>query len=136
MPGVPFADPFSRRLLDVAVVLWLTLWIVLGVAVKTQVQHLNQLNDTVSTAGSAFLETGRTLEELGSVPFVGDQIAQAGRRLEETGRNAIAGARTSRQSVRSIGLILGFTIATAPTVPVFVMYVPWRVWWGRRGRRP
>src|SRR5918994_2701172 len=82
----------SRSLLvaDVLVVAWTLVWIVLGVVVVREVRQLEDLSETVVTAGEALDQTGdglrgtsvglreahKALQVIESLPFVGREIEE------------------------------------------------------------
>jgi hypothetical protein len=114
------------RAVDVALTAWAACWLVLGVLIAIEVRGLSDLSRTVTTAGGAVEETGRSMQRLASVPIVGDDVARSADQVIEAGRQAQESGRSSRSSVRRLSLLLGVAIAVLPCAPL-LLYVPWRV---------
>jgi hypothetical protein len=107
------------------------LWVVAGWAVADRVRGLAEVSATVAKVGQASATVGETIRTL---PLVGGSLEDPARDITEAGRDAITSARAARQSARSLGTLLGFSIALIPSLPVLVLYVPGRVA-GARERR-
>jgi hypothetical protein len=117
----------ARAMLDAALVLWVAVWIYLGVSIGEQVNGLRQLSSTVTKVGVAVRTTGDAVSGLGSVPFVGGQIKDAGAQVKSAGESAIQSGRQSRNSVSSLSWMLALAIAVIPSVPVLGFYLPLRI---------
>jgi len=143
----------SRSLLaaDAAVVIWALLWSVVGVVVAQEVRQLEDLSDTVITAGEALEQTGeglrgtsaglreahRALEFVDSLPFAGPEIEEnlegaattldgIAREVTVTARSAEASGRSSKETVDDLSVILGLAIAVIPTLTLLAAYAPLR----------
>ena len=130
MDGERYALPFtgrSARVLDVAMVLWIALWIGFAVAVAIDIHNLGSLSDTLSSSGRALGETGRALRQLDTIPFVGSRIDAVADRIQEVARSAQASGAESHSSVASLSVLLGIAIALIPTIPVLALYLPLRM---------
>ena len=126
--------PAARRLLDLGVVAWAAAWIVVGVLVSREVEGLTDLSRTVTAAGLALQEAGAALSTLEGVPFVGDDVGEVGERTERAGRSARLSGSSSRESIESLSLLLGVSIAVAPSLPLVLLYLPMRIAWVRETR--
>ena len=136
---------------DLAVAAWAIVWIVLGVVVAREVRQLDDLSDTVVTAGEALDQTGdglrgtsdslreihRALQVLESLPIVGREIEEnlegaadtldgIAAEVEETARSAQASGRVSKESTADLSVILGLAVALVPTLTLFATYAPFR----------
>lgn len=136
---------------DLAVAAWAIVWIVLGVVVAREVRQLDDLSDTVVTAGEALDQTGdglrgtsdslreihRALQVLESLPVVGREIEEnlegaadtldgIAAEVEETARSAQASGRVSKESTADLSVILGLAVALVPTLTLFASYAPFR----------
>jgi hypothetical protein len=109
-------------------------WLVVGLLVAREVDGLTDLSETVSSAGVALEEAGRALQELEGLPFVGGDVGAVGERTERAGESAQASGRSSRESVESLSVLLGISIALAPTLPLLALYLPMRIGWIRQVR--
>jgi hypothetical protein len=130
--GVPFVYRPSTggrlvRVIDGILLVWVAAWIVIGLAVARDVRNLGTLSDTVVRAGTAVGETGRALQALEGLPFVGDRIARVAGQVDTAAAEAVRSGRNSRQSVESLSRLLGVSVAVIPTLPILAMYTPFRI---------
>lgn len=121
-----------RVALDAAVVVWAAAWIVVGLWVAREVEGLADLSETVTRAGIALEEAGVALQSLDGVPFVGEDVTRVGERTEQAGESARLSGRSSRESVESLSVLLGVSIAVAPSLPLLALYLPMRLAWRRQ----
>ena len=121
----------TTRILDVLLTLWVALWIAIGVLAGNELNELRTLSETVVGAGTALDQTGRALETIGEVPLVGEGPAELGRRVRESAADVQAAGRSSGESIRNLGLLLGLAIGVIPATPVLGFYLPLRL---RRAR--
>jgi hypothetical protein len=119
--------PRTVRILDALVAFWVVAWVVLALFVARGIRDLRDLSTTVAEAGIAIEATGRAVESLAGLPYVGDDIEQAGGRTAEAGRSAQESGRSSRESTETLSILLGLAIALVPTVPVLTLYAPVRI---------
>lgn len=121
--------PAGRRLvaLDVGIAIWAASWLGLGLWVADEARGLTRLSDTVVRVGTALKETGATVNQLDSLPLVGDAFKAPAQRIGEAGESASRSGRRSRESVSNLSTLLGFAIALIPSVPLLVLYLPLRV---------
>lgn len=126
--------PAARRLLDLAVLAWAVAWVVVGLLVAREVRGLTDLSRTVTAAGYALQEAGGALGSLQGVPFVGEDLDAVAERTERAGRSARESGRSSRESVESLSVLLGISIALAPSLPLIALYLPMRLAWIREVR--
>jgi hypothetical protein len=115
------------RILDAALLVWIGVWIWMGVAIGHEVSNLTSLSDTVVTAGQAVRDTGQALKSLEGIPFVGDRIAPIERQIADAGNSAVASGQQSRGDIEDLAFLLAFAIAVIPSVPLLALYVPFRV---------
>ena len=136
--GVGLAFPTAGvrliRLLDVVAVVWVVLWVALALLVGREVRNLRELSDTVVTAGVAIEETGGLVRNLGSIPFVGGQVATVADQVEQAGKSAQASGRDSRDSTENLSVLLALSIALIPTLPLLGLYLPLRWAWTNDAR--
>lgn len=123
-----------RIALDLAVALWAAAWIAVGFAVANEVRGLTDLSRTVGDAGIALEGAGDALAALDGVPFVGGNVKEVGERTARAGASARASSQSSRESIESLSVLLGVSIAVAPTLPLLLLYTPMRVAWSRQVR--
>lgn len=123
-----------RIALDLAVTLWAAAWIAVGFAVANEVRGLTDLSRTVGDAGLALEEAGSALAALDGVPFIGGNVREVGERTARAGASARTSGRSSRDSIESLSVLLGVSIAVAPTLPLLLLYAPMRIAWIRQIR--
>lgn len=121
------------RIADVVVVIWAALWIGMGVAVYHEVRGLHDISETLVQTGRAVDRTGKALQALDGVPFVGDRVRGYALEIRTAGTSAVKSGRSSRGHIDSLSVLLGLAVGLVPTVPVLALYVPLRRAW-RRGR--
>ena len=127
----------SRRTIraaDVALVLWLAVWIVLAVFVHRDLRHLSELSDAAIAAGEALTTTADALEVVAGIPFVGGSIPDLEDQVRTAARRTTVAGRQSRDDLESYATAITLAIAVGPTVPPLLFYVPLRLRW-RRDRR-
>jgi hypothetical protein len=122
------------RLADVALVLWVALWIAMGFAVAHEVRALSELSGTVTEVGRATSEVGGAVESIGGLPLVGDRVSNVGASVQRAGASAVQSGRSSGRSVRRLSVLLGIALAAIPIAPVLAVYLPRRVHWWRERR--
>jgi hypothetical protein len=116
----------SLRAGDVAVVVWTALWIGLAVLVYHEVRGLRDVSDTLVSTGVAVDSTGRALQTVGEVPFVGDRVRGYADEVRRAGQSAIRSGRSSRDHIDALSVLLAVMVAVVPTVPVLALYFPLR----------
>jgi hypothetical protein len=128
--------PGRRALLviDAAMLVWVLAWIGLGVAIGINVEHLTDLSRTVAAEGSAVQSVGKSLSNLGSIPFVGGDLRHAAQQIDQAGASAVASGNSSLSAIHTLAVLLAVAVALLPSVPVFGFYVPLRVNRGREAR--
>jgi hypothetical protein len=118
----PPSRAFTRRL-ALFVAAWSLVWIGMGVWTRHEVLTLRELSDTVVKSGAAVENTGTALQGLGSVPFVGGDVARIGRQATAAGLDAQLSGTSSRSAVGRLATLLGIAIAVAPSVPMIALYI-------------
>ena len=121
----------AQSLLDTLLLAWAVLWVIVGIVVANQVRGLAEMSDTVAGVGRATTTVGQTI---GSLPLVGGSLGKSADQISAAGRDAVASAQSAREHARSVGTLLGLSIALIPSLPVLVLYVPGRIA-GARERR-
>ncbi len=114
----------AQATLDAVLAVWAILWIAVGIAVAHEARGLAELSDTVGQVGRATTTVGETLR---SLPLIGDRLGGAGGDISAAGRTAVASARIARENARSVGALLGVSIALIPSLPVVLLYLPGRI---------
>jgi hypothetical protein len=113
--------------IDGAILIWAAAWIVVGVVVYHEVRGLAELSDTLESASEAIDETGRALGSLRELPLVGEDLGRLADRASATAASARASAQDSRERAERLSMLLGVSVAVAPTAPLLALYVPMRI---------
>jgi hypothetical protein len=116
----------SPRAGDVAVVAWTALWIGLAVLVYHEVRGLRDVSDTLVSTGIAVDSTGRALQTVGDIPFVGDRVRGYADEVRRAGQSAVRSGRSSRDHIDTLSVVLAVMVALVPTAPVLALYFPLR----------
>lgn len=117
---------------DVALVIWIIVWIRVGIFMKRLFDKLAGPGETIAGAGESFSSTMRDVgERMAEIPAFGealqspfDSAADAGLRLQEAGQS-------QQDLVHRIAWWLGFLFACIPIVLVLIRYLPARLSWIR-----
>lgn len=121
--------PTGRKLLlllDALAISWALLWIFVGVTVGELVNELTRLSDTIGTLGRAVDESGRALGLL-DLPLIGGAIDATADSIREAGRGVVDRGESTEDTIQTIAVLLGLTIALAPTLPLLLLYLPPRL---------
>ncbi len=122
-----FALPRGRRrALSVAVVLWVVLWVVVGSVTAFQVRQLTEVSDSLVESADALDVAGIALQDIGRLPVVGDRPEALGNQVRETAREIDRAGAASRETVRTVSVLLGLALVLIPVVPVVALYLPLR----------
>lgn len=111
---------------DLLVIVWVVVWLLLGLRVHDEVEGLRELSRTISDAGGAVERTGQALGAL-NIPFVGGRIEQTAREVTEVGRETRLSGRTARESIANLSTLLGLSVAFIPSSAVLFVYLPARI---------
>lgn len=117
---------------DIATLLWIVIWVRVGMFTHELVNKLAGPGETVENAGRSFAGTvesfGGNLDDL---PVIGDSlqtpfetIATAGRTLQDAGT-------TQQDAVHTLATWLGVLMAVIPIGYVLLKYLPDRIRWVR-----
>ena len=120
-------DATTKRLLDLILVAWSALWILVGIAVYSEVRGLRTLADTVAVAGRSLDNTADTLNAYADVPLVGGDLRKVARDARRTARSARTSARKGRDSVDDLARLLGIAVPAVAIGPLALAYSLLRV---------
>ena len=116
-----------RRLLPIAVVLWVLLWLVAGVVTGYQVRQLTEVSDSLVESAEALDVAGIALQDIGRLPLVGERPKTLGNEVRETAQEIHRAGTASRETVRTVSVLLGLALVLIPIVPVVAVYLPHRM---------
>ena len=118
------------RTVDIALAAWVAVWLAIAAVAFIEVRDLEQLSDTMARSGTALDTAGSGLETIGAIPVVGDGPERLGREVRAAATEVQRSALESRESIRSLSVVLALVVGVLPTVPPLALYLPWRA--GRR----
>jgi len=121
--------PGTRELhaLDVALGIWVLVWIGLAVAIGLELSSLTNLSHTAIVTGQAVESVGRSLGVLGNVPLVGSSLSGVAHQVQVAGSSVVSGAASTQSSIHVLSVLLAIVVALVPSVPVFGFYLPVRL---------
>ena len=123
-----------RHLLSGVVALWGLMWIAVGVATGLQIQKLTEVSDSLVQSGQALDTAGAALEAVARLPLIGDASADFGNEVRRTAENVQVAGVSSRDTVRTVSVLLGAAVVLIPIVPIIGLYVPLRMSLARERR--
>lgn len=100
---------------------WVVLCFALGAVVAWQVAELRSSSVAIEQAARALEQTGRSVEELESLPFLGEDIEGTGAAILDAAEDADRLARSTEQQVLTVAIAAGLGIALLPTMPVIAL---------------
>lgn len=109
---------------DGFVILWIGLWIVLGLLTGSQVWRLSSVSDSAQASAVAANTAGEALQSLSGLPLVGDSSGQLGDEVRAAAEQVRTSAAETDVTLRRLGFLLGASIVLIPLTPVFGMYLP------------
>lgn len=115
-----------HRFLDLLLALWVVGWLLLAWQVASEVRGLRDLSETVTKTGVAVRESGEALATLSDVPLVGDQVSGPAERIQQAGQSAVESARSTRDSIDTLSVLLAIAIGGIPPVAVLGIYLQLR----------
>jgi hypothetical protein len=127
------ADQRTVRLVDGIVLFWVVFWIVMGAAVGVSMWRLSRVGSTAVQSGQALDSVGSALQSLKQVPLVGNGPGDFGTQVRSTAAEIQASGTQTKATMRTLAVLLGFSVAVVPATPVAGLYVPLRL--GRRRDR-
>ncbi len=119
------------RFLDIGVIVWIAVWIGLGVLVWHDVNVQSQLSQNVVKTGAAIKDTGQALGVVGGIPLVGSTIGGFAKKIEATGADVATSGAASTASIKRIAVVAGIGTAVLPAALILILYLPLRLGWRR-----
>lgn len=119
--------------IDVAVLLWVALWVTLGM-------HLHDLVTMLAVPGEGLTQVGGSLARgaagiagaLDDVPLIGEGVAAPFSSLRDAADGLVRAGETTREVAHRLALWLSVIAAGAPIALVLGPWLAWRVLWARR----
>ena len=123
-----------RQLLsDIAVVLWVYLWIRAGLWVRDTVEKLAVPGQKLETAGGGIADNlAQAGGSVGRIPLVGDQLVKPFNGAADAARALADAGRQQQDVVDRLALILALVAVAVPLALVLFGWLPRRLRWMRR----
>lgn len=118
-PGRLLAQLFS----DVAVITWIAVWILVGIAVHSAVSTIAEVGRQVQSGANGVADNlGSAGDSTGNVPLIGDTLSKPLRAASDAALD-IAGAGANLDSTASwLAWVLALAVAAAP---ILFVAMPW-----------
>jgi hypothetical protein len=131
-----YAELPGRRLrqvlLDIGSVLWIALWVRVGLGLFRVIDRLESVGRTMQEAGHGFASTmDRVAGDIGRVPVAGGTLRAPFRDAAGAGQSLEGAGVNQTQVVHSVALWLGILVALLPILWLLVRYLPNRLRWIR-----
>lgn len=114
------ADTAAVRRADAIALVWLTVWLVIGVWVGHEIWQLAQLGEVLSRTGEGLDDSGRALQELRDLPVIGDAPGVIGDEVRRTAADVVVQGRQAQASTRRLAVLVGVATALLPALPVLL----------------
>ncbi len=119
------------RRLDVGTVIWVVVWVALGVLMWQDIDGQTQLAGDVVKVGEAVQNTGQALGVVGGLPLVGGSIGEFAGKIEALGKEVTVSGQTSQDGIHRVALIAGLAVGILPAALALFLYLPVRMRWRR-----
>lgn len=123
----------ARQMLsDALLVLWIVVWVRIGMRLHDLVERLAGPGESIESAGRSFSgSVGRLGRRADDLPLVGDRLRQSFETVADGGRSLERAGIAQQDAVHTLALWLGVIIAALPILWLLARYVPRRVAWIR-----
>lgn len=119
-------------LLDVAVLLWIVVWVRIGFRTRELVARLAEPGRDLEAAGGGFARNLDSISErVPDVPFVGDALRSPFEAAAGAGRTLESAGQTHQDVVLTLATWLGLLLALIPILYITIKVLPARVLWIR-----
>ncbi|MDO9380362.1 MAG: hypothetical protein Q7T56_16070 [Nocardioidaceae bacterium] len=127
-----YAETPARRtrqvVADLAVVVWLVLWVRLAVEIHQRVSALGAPGLRVESAGDDLArqmsDAGRRIDR---IPLVGDDVRGPFDKASDAARSIAGAGRGAQEAAQSLATILTVVVIVLAVLVVLVKWLPWRV---------
>lgn len=117
---------------DLMVVVWIALWIRIGLGVDSLINRLQAPGRFFESAGNDFASNFDSIaERVVDIPLVGDEVQAPFSAVAGAGRSFADAAQSQQEIVHTIAVTLGILFALIPIALVLIQYAPSRLRWIR-----
>ena len=123
----------ARQMLsDALLILWVVVWVRVGMRVHDLVDRLAGPGERIESAGRSFRGSVERLgERADDLPVIGDRLQRSFETVADGGRSLQQAGATQQDVVHTLALWLGIFIAALPILWLLARYVPGRIAWIR-----
>jgi hypothetical protein len=127
-----FSEVPTRRtqelVADGATVVWILLWVFIGVQVYTGLAELAGVGTSIGDAGAGFDSAGNTLEGvLSQLPVVGQGVADlVGSAFDGVADPLVAAGADLEELLETVAAVLALLVVAVALIPWLNRYLPWR----------
>jgi hypothetical protein len=116
-------------LADAATLIWLTIWITLGIRLYALLANLAETGRLVRDGGNRISDAGQTIgSAIQGVPLVGDGAAEGIRNaLLSAGEPLVAFGTDLERLLIIVAALLGGLLVAVAVIPWLNRYLPWRI---------
>lgn len=119
------------RWTDIGVIVWVVVWVALGMLIWHDIRAQKQLSADVIKIGTAVNDTGQALGVVGGLPLVGGSIGEFAAKIEKMGAEVEASGEDSRAGIERTAVIAGLGVGILPAALALFLYLPLRIRWRR-----
>ena len=117
---------------DLGVLIWIVVWIRIGVFINALIQRLAEPGRTIEDAGASFSSTMADIgERISELPVVGGALRSPFETASEAGVTLQNAGQGQQDLIQRIAFWLGVLLAAIPIVLVLIRYLPGRLSWIR-----
>ena len=121
-----------QMVLDGVLVLWIYVWVRVGMRVHDLVNALAAPGERLEDAGGSFAGSAARLGgRADDLPIIGDRLGDAFGSVAQGGRALERAGVAQQDAVHTLALWLGVILALIPIIWALVRYLPGRVRWVR-----
>lgn len=126
----------SRQLLlDAAVLVWVVVWLRVGVAVHDAVDRLAAPGRALEQAGRDLSKgLGGAADQAGEVPLLGDELSDPLDSASGAGESLARAGEVQQDAVGLLALVLTLVVAGLPVLVVLMWWLPSRLMFAREHR--
>ncbi|XVV14227.1 hypothetical protein ACQP2X_07745 [Actinoplanes sp. CA-131856] len=118
---------------DIAVVIWVYLWVRAGLWVHDMVEKLGVPGAKLESAGGGIADNlADAGGKVGRVPLVGDQLVKPFTGAADAARNLADAGRQQQEIVDQMAIIMALAAVAVPLALVLFLWLPLRIRWIRR----
>jgi hypothetical protein len=127
------ATAVRQVLTDIAVVLWVYVWVRVALWTQDQVQKLGVPGQKLEAAGGGIADNlADAGGKVGRVPLVGEDLTAPFGRAAEAARGVAEAGRQQQDAVQTMGWVSAAAVLVVPFALVLFLWLPRRLRWMRR----